>query len=175
MSSWSWFKEPVGISSSSTTQSSGLVEQIQTTAHKTDFLWYSLRYSLKTLMQIYIHIYIFCFLTFMIVLASMNLNADDPLLQGGSQQVLHVDSNGHAIHVFINGNLTGDTTKCFTVTTLFCLKMLNKLLTDCCVGSAQGKISNRVYTADIPVTFKQGQNTIDLLSMTVGLQVQTDS
>ncbi|KAH6828005.1 beta-galactosidase 8 [Perilla frutescens var. hirtella] len=114
--SWSWFKEPVGISNTASIQSSGLVEQINTTADKTDFLWYSL---------------------------TMDLTDNDPLLQGGSHLTLHVDSKGHALHAFINGNL---------------------------VGNAQGKISNRGYSADIPITLQKGNNIIDLLSMTVGLQ-----
>ena len=43
-SGWSWFHEPVGISSKNTFQKRGLLEQINTTADKSDYLWYSLRY-----------------------------------------------------------------------------------------------------------------------------------
>ncbi|KAK6163307.1 hypothetical protein DH2020_000171 [Rehmannia glutinosa] len=43
-SSWSWFKEPVGISiNRDAFVLPGLVEQINTTADKSDFMWYSLR------------------------------------------------------------------------------------------------------------------------------------
>lgn len=40
---WSWFNEPVGISSSNAVTKPGLLEQINTTADESDYLWYSLR------------------------------------------------------------------------------------------------------------------------------------
>lgn len=43
-SGWSWIKEPVGISSDSAFTKLGLLEQINTTADQSDYLWYSLRY-----------------------------------------------------------------------------------------------------------------------------------
>lgn len=43
-SGWSWINEPVGISSDSAFTKPGLLEQINTTADKSDYLWYSLRY-----------------------------------------------------------------------------------------------------------------------------------
>lgn len=42
-SSWSWIYEPVGISKKAFVKP-GLLEQINTTADKSDYLWYSLRY-----------------------------------------------------------------------------------------------------------------------------------
>ncbi|CAL5436193.1 unnamed protein product [Camellia sinensis] len=39
---WSWFNEPVGISSNNAFMQLGLVEQINTTAYKSDYLMYSL-------------------------------------------------------------------------------------------------------------------------------------
>lgn len=48
-SGWSSVKEPVGISSASAFTKSGLLEQINTTADKSDYMWYSLRY-------IYLHL-----------------------------------------------------------------------------------------------------------------------
>ena len=41
---WSWVSEPVGISKSNAFNASGLLEQINTTADVTDYLWYSIRY-----------------------------------------------------------------------------------------------------------------------------------
>lgn len=38
---------------------------------------------------------------------STNIKGDEPFLDG-SQTVLHVESLGHALHVFINGKLAGD-------------------------------------------------------------------
>ncbi|KAL7238420.1 hypothetical protein ACSBR2_004507 [Camellia fascicularis] len=39
---WSWFNEPIGISSNNAFMQLGLAEQINTTADKSDYLWYSL-------------------------------------------------------------------------------------------------------------------------------------
>lgn len=44
-SDWSWINEPVGISLDSAFVKLGLLEQINTTADKSDYLWYSLRYT----------------------------------------------------------------------------------------------------------------------------------
>ncbi|KAF2288798.1 hypothetical protein GH714_014248 [Hevea brasiliensis] len=98
---WSWITEPVGISKKDAFVKSGLLEQINTTADK----------------------------------------SDEPFLEDGSQTVLHVDSLGHALHVFVNGKLA---------------------------GSGTGKSSAKV-SVDIPIIVIPGKNTIDLLSLTVGL------
>ncbi|KAF7119915.1 hypothetical protein RHSIM_Rhsim13G0093500 [Rhododendron simsii] len=108
---WSWFNEPVGISSENAFTKLGLLEQISTTSDQSDYLWYSL---------------------------SSGMPSVEPFLQDGSQTVLHVESLGHALHAFINGKLA---------------------------GSGKGKVA-----LEIPVTLVPGKNTIDLLSMTVGLQ-----
>lgn len=42
---WSWVNEPVGISKDDSFMKLGLLEQINTTADKSDYLWYSLRYT----------------------------------------------------------------------------------------------------------------------------------
>lgn len=44
-SGWSWINEPIGISKASAFNKHGLLEQINTTADKSDYLWYSLRYA----------------------------------------------------------------------------------------------------------------------------------
>ncbi|KAL2938303.1 Beta-galactosidase 8 [Bienertia sinuspersici] len=104
-SSWAWFREPVGISKTQTVTKLGLLEQINTTADKSDYLWYS---------------------------SSIIIKDDEPALQNGSQAVLHVQSLAEAATRFAP---TGD-----------------------------HKIS-----VDIPATLNVGKNTIDLLSLTVGL------
>lgn len=43
-SDWSYFSEPVGISSDDAFSKAGLTEQINTTADQSDYLWYSIRY-----------------------------------------------------------------------------------------------------------------------------------
>ncbi|KDP44070.1 hypothetical protein JCGZ_05537 [Jatropha curcas] len=115
-SDWSWINEPVGISKKDAFVKSVLLEQINTTADKSDYLWYSL---------------------------STNIKGNEPFLDDGSQTVLHVESLGHALHAFVNGKLA---------------------------GSATGKYSNPKVAVDIPITVVPGKNTIDLLSLTVGLQ-----
>ncbi|KAL7153832.1 hypothetical protein ABFS83_04G194900 [Erythranthe nasuta] len=116
LSSWSWFKEPVGISlDNEAFVLPGLVEQINTTADKSDFLWYSM---------------------------SIDLNANDPLLKEGSQILLHLDSVGHGLYAFVNGDLA---------------------------GSGKGSSSNNKFSMDVPMNLEPGNNTIDLLCLTVGL------
>lgn len=44
-SGWNWINEPVGISSKTAFTKPGLLEQINTTADQSDYLWYSLRYA----------------------------------------------------------------------------------------------------------------------------------
>ncbi|KAK4408936.1 Beta-galactosidase 8 [Sesamum angolense] len=80
VSGWSWINEPVGISSESAFTKPGLLEQINTTADQSDYLWYSL---------------------------SIEMKGDEPFLEDGSQTVLHVDSLGHVLYAFINGKLAG--------------------------------------------------------------------
>ncbi|KAK4483158.1 hypothetical protein RD792_010338 [Penstemon davidsonii] len=107
-SSWSWINEPVGISSNSAFTKPGLLEQINTTADQSDYLWYSISTETK-----------------------------------GGDAVLHVDSLGHTLHAFINGQLA---------------------------GSGIGKSGDTKVSIDVPVSLIAGKNEIDLLSSTVGLQ-----
>lgn len=44
-SGWSFINEPVGISKDDAFTKPGLLEQINTTADESDYLWYSLRYN----------------------------------------------------------------------------------------------------------------------------------
>ncbi|XP_021887024.1 beta-galactosidase 8 [Carica papaya] len=115
-SQWSWINEPVGISRKDAFSKPGLLEQINTTADKSDYLWYSI---------------------------STDIKSDEPLLKDESHTVLHVESLGHALHAFINGKLA---------------------------GSGTGSSNNAKVSVKIPVTLQPGKNTIDLLSLTVGLQ-----
>ncbi|KAG6607185.1 Beta-galactosidase 8, partial [Cucurbita argyrosperma subsp. sororia] len=115
-SGWSWIDEPVGISKDNSFAKLGLSEQINTTADQSDYLWYSL---------------------------STDIKGDEPFLENGSETVLHVESLGHALHVFINKKLA---------------------------GSGRGGKGNSKVSLEIPITLVPGKNTIDLLSLTVGLQ-----
>ncbi|KAL5056056.1 hypothetical protein RYX36_036738, partial [Vicia faba] len=110
-SKWSWISEPVGISKTDAFSKYGLHEQINTTADRSDYLWYSL-----------------------------SIVVED---NAGAQPVLHIKSLGHALHTFINGKYA---------------------------GSGTGNKEKAKVKVDIPITLVAGKNTIDLLSLTVGLQ-----
>ncbi|KAI7730684.1 hypothetical protein M8C21_023048 [Ambrosia artemisiifolia] len=79
-SKWSYVSEPVGISSNDAFNRPGLVEQINTTADQSDYLWYSI---------------------------SIDVKGAEPFLHGGFQTTLHVKSLGHVLHLFVNGQLEG--------------------------------------------------------------------
>jgi hypothetical protein len=113
---WSWLHEQVGVWGSKAFSKPGLVEQISTTADSSDYLWYTI---------------------------SVQVDDNQPFLHGGTQPILEVESLGHALHIFINGELTGSGT-------------LNS-------SSSHIRLHN-------PITLKPGRNNIDLLSITVGLQ-----
>lgn len=79
-SDWSYISEPVGISTDDAFNKPGLMEQINTTADQSDYLWYSI---------------------------STDIKGDEPFLHDGSKTTLHVKSLGHVLHLFINGQLEG--------------------------------------------------------------------
>ncbi|KHG08626.1 Beta-galactosidase 8 -like protein [Gossypium arboreum] len=102
-SGWSWINEPIGISKASAFNKLGLLEQINTTADKSDYLWYSL--------------------SFIIVMFMYHYN---------------------------------------TIACACPLKLS--------AGSRTGNSDNAKVKLDIPITVVPGKNTIDLLSLTIGLQ-----
>ena len=73
----------------------------------------------------------------------------------------------------LNINLGFSSHHIFNVLT--CLKILLNVDTTNLSGSGTGNSKKAKVTVDIPVTLENGKNTIDLLSLTVGLQVQTFS
>uniref|UniRef100_A0A0D9VS16 beta-galactosidase n=1 Tax=Leersia perrieri TaxID=77586 RepID=A0A0D9VS16_9ORYZ len=76
---WSYAIEPVGITKENALTRPGLMEQINTTADASDFLWYS---------------------------TSIIVKGDEPYLNG-SQSNLLINSLGHVLQVYINGKLAG--------------------------------------------------------------------
>ncbi|KAJ8641771.1 hypothetical protein MRB53_018465 [Persea americana] len=74
---------------------------------------------------------------------STKIQGDESFLLNGTQTLLQVESLGHALHAFINGKLA---------------------------GSGMGDSSNAKFTLEKPIILIPGDNTIDLLSMTVGLK-----
>ncbi|XP_065867810.1 beta-galactosidase 3-like [Euphorbia lathyris] len=94
---------------------SGLLEQINITRDVTDYLWYS---------------------------TGVHINSSESFLQKGTYPTLTVKSAGHAMHVFINGQLT---------------------------GSGYGSWESRRCSFEGQVKLHAGRNRISLLSVAVGL------
>uniref|UniRef100_A0A2P2LAR4 beta-galactosidase n=1 Tax=Rhizophora mucronata TaxID=61149 RepID=A0A2P2LAR4_RHIMU len=96
----------------------GLLEQINVTRDASDYLWY---------------------------ITSVDIASSESFLHGGELPTLIVQSRGHAVHVFINGQLS---------------------------GSAFGTRENRRFTYAGKVNLHAGKNQIALLSVAVGLPVR---
>ncbi|KAG8364348.1 hypothetical protein BUALT_Bualt19G0119500 [Buddleja alternifolia] len=93
----------------------GLMEQLNVTRDASDYLWY---------------------------MTSVVINPGESFLHGGRSPILTVNSAGHVLHVFINGQLS---------------------------GSAFGTRANTKFTYTSNVNLHAGMNTIALLSVAVGL------
>uniref|UniRef100_A0A7N0U170 Beta-galactosidase n=1 Tax=Kalanchoe fedtschenkoi TaxID=63787 RepID=A0A7N0U170_KALFE len=74
---------------------------------------------------------------------SLNISKNEEFLKKGSQPMMLVESAGHAVHVFVNHELQAS-------------------------GSGNGSKSS--FKLKFPISLKEGENKIALLSMTVGLQ-----
>ncbi|KAL2348569.1 hypothetical protein Fmac_002569 [Flemingia macrophylla] len=118
MFSWESFDEDIASldDGSATITTSGLLEQINVTRDTSDYLWY---------------------------ITSVDIGSSESFLHGGKLPTLIVQSTGHAVHVFINGQLS---------------------------GSAYGTREDRRFTYTGPVNLRAGTNKIALLSVAVGLQ-----
>ncbi|PIN16631.1 Beta-galactosidase [Handroanthus impetiginosus] len=114
--SWETYNEDLNsLDDSSTFSAVGLLEQINVTRDATDYLWYT---------------------------TSIDIGTTESFLHGGELPSLIVQSTGHALHVFVNGQLS---------------------------GSASGTRQNRRFTFKGKVNLRAGSNTIALLSVAVGL------
>ncbi|KAI3451011.1 hypothetical protein Pfo_007676 [Paulownia fortunei] len=114
--SWETYNEDLSSSDDSSTFSTlGLLEQINVTRDTSDYLWYT---------------------------TSVDIGSSESFLRGGELPTLIVQSTGHALHVFVNGELS---------------------------GSAFGTRENRRFTFKGKVNLRAGANTIGLLSVAVGL------
>ncbi|KAM1261712.1 hypothetical protein ACFX13_027648 [Malus domestica] len=116
MLSWESYDEDLtSLDDSSTLTAPGLLEQINVTRDSTDYLWY---------------------------ITSVDIASSESFLRGGELPTLIVQSTGHAVHIFINGQLT---------------------------GSAFGTRQSRRFTYTGKVNLRAGTNRIALLSIAVGL------
>lgn len=123
----------------------------------------------------------------------MQIKGDDPILKEESQAVLHVDSLGHGLYAFINGQLAGISCNIFPVHCYKIMKFSCEILnswhilwvwarflivyslqcpTNFYAGSTKGSYSDPSVSLDVPINLVSGENKIDLLSLTVGLQVK---
>ncbi|XP_010254673.1 PREDICTED: beta-galactosidase 3-like [Nelumbo nucifera] len=93
----------------------GLLEQINVTRDNSDYLWY---------------------------ITSVEISSSESFLRGGQNPTLIVQSAGHALHVYVNGQLS---------------------------GSASGTREKRRFTFIGKVNLRAGINRIALLSIAVGL------
>lgn len=116
MFSWDTYSEDLSsLDDSSTFAVVGLLEQINVTRDRTDYLWYT---------------------------TNVDIRPSESFLRGGELPNLIVQSTGHALHVFVNGQLS---------------------------GSASGTRQNRRFMFKKKVNLHAGSNKISLLSVAVGL------
>ncbi|XP_020223363.1 beta-galactosidase 1 [Cajanus cajan] len=113
--SWQSFNEETTTTDDSSFTMTGLLEQLNTTRDLTDYLWYS---------------------------TDVVIDPNEGFLRNGNDPVLTVFSAGHALHVFINGQLT---------------------------GTAYGSLEFPKLTFSKGVNLRSGVNKISLLSVAVGL------
>ncbi|KAL3621849.1 Beta-galactosidase 3 [Castilleja foliolosa] len=114
--SWETYNEDLSSSDDHSAFSAvGLLEQINVTRDTSDYLWYT---------------------------TSIDIGSSEKFLQSRELPTLIVQSSGHALHVFVNGEL---------------------------FGSVFGTRKNRRITLKEKVNLHAGSNTIALLSVAVGL------
>ncbi|KAK2653720.1 hypothetical protein Ddye_013576 [Dipteronia dyeriana] len=113
--SWQAYNEETSSYADSSFTMSGLLEQINTTRDVTDYLWYS---------------------------TAVKIDPSEGFLRTGNYPVLTILSAGHALHVFVNGQLS---------------------------GTAYGSLDFPKLTFSKGVKLRAGINTISLLSIAVGL------
>ncbi|XP_027089797.1 beta-galactosidase 3 [Coffea arabica] len=114
--SWETYGEDISsLEDGSTLTAVGLLEQLNITRDNTDYLWY---------------------------MTSIDISPSESFFRGGQNPTLFVQSRGHAVHVFINGKLS---------------------------GSAYGTHQSISVRFNGPVNLLAGTNRIALLSIAVGL------
>ena len=101
---------------------------------------------------------------------SVTLGAND--LGGGADPILSVVSAGHALHVFVNGQLQGKILTC-TDSTLPCIPFLPSFKGQIhhYLGSVYGSLEKPQLSFSQKVPIRVGINKISLLSVAVGLAV----
>ncbi|KAI4374956.1 hypothetical protein MLD38_012888 [Melastoma candidum] len=114
--SWDTYNEDIlFLEEGSSMTAIGLLEQVNLTRDNTDYLWY---------------------------ITSVDIDSSESFLRGGRKPTLFVQSAGHVLHVFLNGQIS---------------------------GSAFGTREKRELTFNSPINLRAGTNKIALLSSTFGL------
>ncbi|XP_071702809.1 beta-galactosidase 3-like isoform X2 [Rutidosis leptorrhynchoides] len=125
MFSWETFTEDLTVSDEgSMFTATGLLEQINVTRDTSDYLWYT---------------------------TSVDIDSSESFLRGGELPKLLVQSSGHVLHVFINGEHSG----------MFFRHPF--------VGSGFGSRKHRKVTYKENINLRAGSNKIALLSVAMGL------
>lgn len=115
--SWqSYIEESASSSDDKTFTTDGLWEQLNVTRDASDYLWY---------------------------MTNINIDSNEGFLKNGQDPLLTIWSAGHALHVFINGQLS---------------------------GTVYGGVDNPKLTFSQNVKMRVGVNQLSLLSISVGLQ-----
>ncbi|KAM7254583.1 hypothetical protein ACFE04_003963 [Oxalis oulophora] len=112
---WKAYNEETSSDDDSTFTMTGLLEQLNTTRDASDYLWY---------------------------MTDVVIDSNEGFLRSGHYPVLTVMSAGHALHVFVNGMLS---------------------------GTAFGSLENPKLTFNQGVKLRAGVNKVSLLSVAVGL------
>lgn len=121
-SSFSWQsynEETASADDDDTTTMNGLWEQINVTRDATDYLWYLTEWVQVLVLRTSwfsgasFRVVAACFLAYSLPflniswLFSVKIDADEGFLKSGQNPLLTIFSAGHALHVFINGQLAG--------------------------------------------------------------------
>lgn len=130
--------------------------------------------------------FIFLFLSHLLKLSeyfSVTIDLDEEFLKGGSDPVLSVLSAGHALHVFVNNQLSGLFWDLLKISIQLCIKNFFVFDVYCAVcvkhlfvltaitGTAYGSLENPKLTFTGKVKLWAGNNKISILSIAVGLPV----
>lgn len=102
---------------------------------------------------------------------SVDIGATESFLHGGELPTLIIQSTGHAVHIFINGQLSG-----MSLSTVWPINFHERVsdmqnLIYWIPGSAFGTRQNRRFTYKGKINLHSGTNRIALLSVAVGLPV----
>ncbi|XP_059431850.1 beta-galactosidase-like isoform X1 [Corylus avellana] len=140
--SWqSYNEETASADDDDATTMVGLWEQVNVTRDVTDYLWY---------------------------LTDINIDPSEGFLKNGQSPLLTIYSAGHALHVFINGQLSGKYGSCKIMSSTTLIWLIHQLLI-LNAGTVYGGLENPKLTFSDYIKLGAGINKISLLSVAVGL------